>query len=51
LLKFVLSHPAVTCTIPATRKPKHLVDNMRAGMGRLPDEKMRRRMVKLAGTL
>ncbi len=48
LLKFILSHPAVTCTIPATRKPKHLVDNMRAGMGRLPDEKMRRRMVEFA---
>ncbi len=51
LLKFILSHPAVTCTIPATRKPKHLVDNMRAGMGRLPDEKMRRRMVEFAGNL
>ncbi len=51
LLKFILSHPAVTCTIPATRKPKHLVDNMRAGMGRLPDEKMRRRMVAFAGNL
>ena len=51
LLKFVLSHPAVTCTIPATRKPKHLVDNMGAGMGRLPDEKMRRRMVEFAGNL
>jgi len=51
LLKFVLSHPAVTCTIPATRKPKHLVDNMRAGMGRLPDQKMRHRMVELVGNL
>ncbi len=51
MLKFILSHPAVTCTIPATRKPKHLVDNMGAGMGRLPDENMRRRMVKLAGNL
>jgi len=51
LLKFILSHPAVTCTIPATRKPQHLVDNMRAGIGRLPDEKMRRRMVEFAGDL
>ncbi len=51
MLKFILSHPAVTCTIPATRKPKHLVDNMGAGMGRLPDKKMRRRMVELAGNL
>ena len=51
MLKFILSNPAVTCTIPATRKPKHLMDNMGAGMGRLPDEKMRRRMVKLVGNL
>jgi diketogulonate reductase-like aldo/keto reductase len=43
-LKFVISHPAVNCPIPATRKPKHLVDNMGAGFGRLPDAKMRRRM-------
>ncbi len=46
-LKYVISHPAVTCAIPATGKPKHMVDNMRAGYGRLPDEAMRRRMVKL----
>ncbi|NIO11019.1 MAG: aldo/keto reductase [Deltaproteobacteria bacterium] len=51
MLKFILSHPAVTCTIPATRKPKHLVDNMGAGMGRLPDKEMRRRMVDLVGNL
>ncbi len=43
-LKFVLGHPAVTCAIPATRKPDHLSDNMNAGFGRLPDEKMRQRM-------
>ncbi len=49
-LKFVLGHPAVTCAIPATRKPEHLTDNMNAGLGRLPDEKMRQRMVAhLAG--
>ncbi|MHC4429937.1 MAG: aldo/keto reductase, partial [Planctomycetota bacterium] len=34
-LKFVLAHPAVTCPIPATSKVHHLVDNMRAGVGRL----------------
>ncbi len=45
-LKFVLGHPAVTCAIPATRKPDHLADNMNAGFGRLPDEKMRARMVE-----
>jgi len=43
-LKFILSHRAVTCAIPATRNPIHLVDNMHAGLGRLPDAKTRRRM-------
>lgn len=43
-LKYILSHPAVTCVIPATSKPHHLVDNMGAGVGRLPDEAMRRKM-------
>ncbi len=43
-LKYVVSHPAVTCAIPATGKPKHLVDNMGAGYGRLPDEATRKRM-------
>lgn len=44
LLKFVVSHPAVTCAIPATSKVEHLRDNMKAGYGRLPDEKMRARI-------
>jgi diketogulonate reductase-like aldo/keto reductase len=44
-LKFILSHPAVTCVIPATRKPKHLLDNMQAGVGRLPDAATRARML------
>jgi len=44
-LKYILAHPAVTVVIPATRDPKHLVDNMAAGSGRLPDEAMRRKMV------
>ena len=44
-LKYVISHPAVTCVIPATSKLKHLVDNMGAGRGRLPDAAMRARMV------
>ncbi|WP_225411924.1 aldo/keto reductase [Stigmatella hybrida] len=44
LLKFVISHPAVTCAIPATSKPSHLRDNMKAGLGRLPDEKLRARI-------
>jgi diketogulonate reductase-like aldo/keto reductase len=44
-LKYILAHPAVTCVIPATRNPKHLTDNMGAGLGRLPDASMRKRMV------
>jgi diketogulonate reductase-like aldo/keto reductase len=44
LLKFVISHPAITCAIPATSKVRHLRDNMKAGYGRLPDEKLRARI-------
>ena len=43
-LKFVLSHPAVNCAITETANPKHAVDNLGAGTGRLPDEKMREMM-------
>jgi len=43
-LKFVVSHPAVTTAIPATRKPDHMADNLLAGIGPMPDEKLRRRM-------
>lgn len=45
-LKFVVSHPAVTAATPATSNPKHLVDNMGAAMGRLPDEAARQRMIE-----
>jgi len=45
-LKFILSHPAVTCAIPATRNRDYLVDNMGAALGRLPDAVTRRRMVQ-----
>lgn len=44
MLKFVISHPAVTCVIPATSRVEHLRDNMSAGKGRMPDEKMRARI-------
>jgi len=44
-LKFIVSHPAVTCPLPATSNPKHVDDNVQAGFGRLPDEALRRRMV------
>jgi diketogulonate reductase-like aldo/keto reductase len=43
-LKFIVSHPAVTCAIPATSKVRHLQDNMAAGFGRLPDAALRKRM-------
>jgi len=46
-LKFVVSHPAVTCAIPATAKVEHLRDNMAAGVGRLPDQATRERMAAL----
>jgi diketogulonate reductase-like aldo/keto reductase len=45
-IKYMLGHPAVTCVIPATRNVKHLEDNMSAMLGRLPDQKMRARMVE-----
>jgi aryl-alcohol dehydrogenase-like predicted oxidoreductase len=44
-LKFVVSHPAVTCAIPATSKLHHMQDNMGAGFGRLPDADTRNRMI------
>ncbi len=43
-LKYVVSHPAVTCVIPATSKPANMHDNCAAGVGPLPDEKQRLRM-------
>ncbi|UCC73164.1 MAG: aldo/keto reductase [Gemmatimonadota bacterium] len=50
-LKFILSHPAVTCPIPATTKAHHVADNMGAAYGRLPDEAMRRRMTEFFDAL
>jgi diketogulonate reductase-like aldo/keto reductase len=44
LLKFIVSHPAVTCAIPATTQVAHVTENMAASRGPLPDEAMRRRM-------
>ncbi len=46
-LKYILSNPAVTCIIPATRKPKHLLDNMGAGRGPLPNAAQRGKMLDL----
>jgi len=45
-LKFSISHPAITCAIPATSKVEHLVDNMRAALGPLPDAATRERMAR-----
>ncbi len=44
LLKYVISHPAVTCAIPGSTRTAHLVDNQGAARGRLPDEATRRKM-------
>ncbi len=50
-LKYIAAHPAVTCVIPATSKAKHMVDNMGANRGRLPDAALRRRMQEFVATL
>ncbi|MCY4165390.1 MAG: aldo/keto reductase [Gammaproteobacteria bacterium] len=43
-LKWILGHPAVTCVIPATSKAKHMVDNLGAALGPLPDAEQRQRI-------
>jgi diketogulonate reductase-like aldo/keto reductase len=50
-LKFILSHPAVTCVIPGTSKARHLLDNLGAGTGRLPDEGQRKKMIEWISNL
>ncbi len=50
-LKFVVSHPAVTCAIPATSRVDHLRENMDAGRGRFPDAEMRAEMLRYIETL
>jgi aryl-alcohol dehydrogenase-like predicted oxidoreductase len=44
-LKFIVSHPAVTCAIPATTRVEHMMQNMAAGRGEMPDEALRQRML------
>ena len=44
VLKFIVSHPAVTCAIPATSSVAHVLENMAASSGTMPDDVMRRRM-------
>jgi diketogulonate reductase-like aldo/keto reductase len=51
ILKFIISHPAVTCAIPATTQVAHVTENVRAAAGRLPDAAMRRRMAAYVASL
>lgn len=51
LLKYVISHPAVTCAIPATSQVVHMQENMRAMAGRLPDAALRERMAETIRSL
>jgi len=51
MLKFVISHPAVTTVIPATRRVDHLRENMAAGRGTVPDTAQRRRMLDYIKTV
>lgn len=46
LLKFIVSHPALTCAIPATSKVEHMKENMAARLGAMPDEATRKRMIQ-----
>ncbi|MGM0559026.1 MAG: aldo/keto reductase [Myxococcota bacterium] len=51
LLKFIVSHPAMTCAIPATTRVEHMRENMGAAHGRLPDAKARQRMLEYVESL
>ncbi len=50
-IKFVGAHPAVTSVTPATSKATHMLDNLGAGVGELPDEAMQKRMADLVDAL
>jgi len=50
-LKYIVSHPAIACAIPATSKASHARDNLKAGHGRMPDQAMRRKMVEYMARL
>jgi len=51
LLKFIVSHPAITCAIPATSRVDHMNENMQAGAGRMPTPELRERMARHIETL
>ena len=50
-LKYLISHPDVTCPIPGTAKVKYMIDNFGAALGRLPDADARKRMEKFYDSL
>ena len=50
-LKYLIGDPAVTVVIPATNKPDHMADNLKAGFGRLPDARQREQIRRLWGSL
>ena len=45
-LKFIISHPSITCTIPATSRKDHMKENMQALYGDIPNEEQRNRLIK-----
>ena len=50
-IKFAAAHPAVTCVTPATSRAEHMIDNLGAGLGRLPNEDEQQRMVEFVDAL
>ncbi len=50
-LKFIISHPAITCPIPGTDKPEYVIDNLGAATGSLPDPALRKRMMEYYDSL
>jgi len=50
-IKYVISHPAITCVTPATSKPKNMLDNIGAAFGELPDEATRTKMAEYVDAL
>lgn len=50
-LKWAIAFPAVTCAIPATTNPQHMVENMAAARGALPDSRLRQRMLRYVASL
>ncbi|MCW8128464.1 aldo/keto reductase [Microbulbifer halophilus] len=51
LLKFIVSHPAISCAIPATTRVEHMNENMRAGRAPLPSTSTRQRMARFIESL